>query len=74
MSYNDIRRTTRIIKIKDKAIGGNNDVLIQSMTNTETANYKATIEQIRALEAAGCDIVRITVPDIASVFPFKIPS
>ncbi|MBQ9704013.1 MAG: flavodoxin-dependent (E)-4-hydroxy-3-methylbut-2-enyl-diphosphate synthase [Clostridia bacterium] len=67
MSYNDIRRTTRIIKIKDKAIGGNNDVLIQSMTNTETADYKATIGQIRALEAAGCDIVRITVPDITSV-------
>lgn len=67
MSYNDIRRATRIVKIKDKAIGGSNDILIQSMTNTETADYKATIAQINALETAGCDIVRITVPDIASV-------
>ena len=43
MSYNDIRRTTRIVKINDKAIGGSNDILIQSMTNTETADYEATI-------------------------------
>ena len=71
MSYNDIRRATKIVKIKDKAIGGNNDILIQSMTNTETADYKATIRQIKALEDAGCDIVRITVPDIASVETIK---
>ena len=71
MSYNDIRRATKIVKIKDKAIGGNNDILIQSMTNTETADYKATIMQIKALEDAGCDIVRITVPDIASVETIK---
>ena len=72
MSYNDIRRVTKTVKIKDKAIGGSNDILIQSMTNTETADYKATIAQIKALEAAGCDIVRITVPDIASVETIKI--
>ncbi len=66
MKYNDIRRQTRCIKIKDKIIGGNNSILIQSMTNTDTADANATISQIKALEEAGCDIARITVPDIES--------
>lgn len=66
MKYNDIRRTSRCIKIKDKAIGGDCDVLIQSMTNTDTLDYVSTIEQIKALENAGCDIVRITVPTVES--------
>lgn len=67
MSYNDIRRKTKSIKIKDKIIGGSSDILIQSMTNTDTENTDATINQIRSLEKAGCDIVRITVPNINSV-------
>ena len=64
MKYNDIRRTTRCVKIKDKIIGGNNDILIQSMTNTDTLDKIATLNQIQALESAGCDIVRITVPSV----------
>ena len=67
MKYNEIRRATRCVKIKDKAIGADNDILIQSMTNTDTQNAEATIAQIRALESAGCDIVRITVPNTQSV-------
>ncbi len=66
MKYNDIRRASRTIKIKDKAVGGNNDILIQSMTNTDTLNKIATAEQIRSLEECGCDIARITVPTVES--------
>ena len=67
MKYNEIRRASRAVKIKDKIIGANGDILIQSMTNTDTADYIATIAQIKALEDAGCDIVRITVPNEQSV-------
>lgn len=66
MKYNDIRRATRTVKIKDKAIGGVNDISIQSMTNTDTLDKVTTLGQIRALEAVGCDIVRITVPTVES--------
>ncbi len=57
------RDNTKVIKIGDRVIGGGNPVLIQSMTNTKTADVEATVLQIRNLEAAGCDIVRSTVPD-----------
>ncbi len=64
MIYNEIRRKTKEIKIGRVAIGGNNPIAIQSMTNTDTHDKEATLLQIRALEALGCDIVRITVPDL----------
>ena len=64
MIYNDIRRKTREVKIGNIKIGGNSPIAIQSMTNTDTHDKLATYEQIKALEAAGCDIVRITVPDM----------
>ena len=67
MSYNDIRRVSKCVKIKDKSIGGSSDILIQSMTNTDTENAEETIKQIKALESVGCDIVRITVPTLLSV-------
>ena len=66
MKYNIIRKKTRCVKIKGREIGGNNDVLIQSMTNTDTLDFVSTINQIKALEGCGCDIVRITVPSIES--------
>lgn len=56
------REHTRVVKIGNRVIGGGNPVLIQSMTNTRTEDIKATIEQIRRLEAAGCEIIRCTVP------------
>ena len=64
MKYNDIRRKTRKIKIGNTFIGENAPIAIQSMTNTDTHDKKATCEQIFALQNAGCDIVRITVPDV----------
>ncbi len=53
---------TREIKIGDRVIGGGNPILIQSMTNTKTENVEDTVEQIRHLEDAGCDIIRCAVP------------
>ena len=66
MKYNDIRRFTRGVRVGNTEIGAKNPILIQSMTNTDTADAIATILQIQALEKAGCDIARITVPDIES--------
>ncbi len=64
MKYNDIRRETCEVSIGCVKIGGKNPIAIQSMTNTDTHDAAATIGQIRALAATGCDIVRITVPDL----------
>lgn len=57
------RRKTRVIKVGDRLIGGNNPISIQSMTNTQTKNIDKTIEQIRKLEEAGCDIIRVAISD-----------
>lgn len=57
------RDNTKVIHIGDRVIGGGNPILIQSMTNTKTADVSSTVEQILRLEDAGCDIVRCTVPD-----------
>ncbi len=62
MNYNAIRRRTREVCVGGIALGGSNPIAIQSMTNTDTLNCEATVDQIRRLEAAGCDIVRISVP------------
>ena len=56
------RDHTKVVQIGDKKIGGGNPILIQSMTNTKTEDVKSTVSQILALEAAGCEIVRCTVP------------
>ncbi len=56
------RDKTKVIHIGNKVIGGGNPVLIQSMTNTRTEDVKATVEQIKRLEKAGCDIIRLAVP------------
>lgn len=63
MRYNDIRRKSREISVGNVKIGGDNKIAIQSMTNTDTKDAVATIDQIKRLQSAGCDIVRITVPD-----------
>ncbi len=72
MNYNRIRRSTAELKIGNTRIGGNAPIAIQSMTNTDTHDMKATLAQARALQGAGCDIVRITVPDIeaAQTIPY----
>ena len=63
MNYNAIRRQTPTVKIGCVSIGARHPIAIQSMTNTDTHDTEATIDQIKALALAGCDIVRITVPD-----------
>ena len=57
------REQTRAVEIGGVKIGGGNPVRIQSMTNTKTQDAQATIQQILRLEQAGCEIVRVTVPD-----------
>jgi len=59
-----VRRRTRVIKIGDVAIGGDNPIVVQSMTNTDTRNVEATVRQIKQLEAAGCELVRVAVVDM----------
>lgn len=65
------RDNTKVIRIGNREIGGGNPVLIQSMTNTRTEDAKATIEQIRRLTEAGCEIVRCTVPSMEAAAAFK---
>ena len=67
MIYNDIRRKTKRINIGNVAIGDTSPIAIQSMTNTDTHDKSATLCQILSLQQEGCDIVRITVPDIEAV-------
>ena len=62
--YNAIRRAAREIRIGGVAIGGQNPIAVQSMTNTDTLDIAATTAQVRALADAGCDIVRITAPTV----------
>ncbi len=56
------REDTRVIQIGNRKIGGGNPIAIQSMTNTKTEDVQATVAQILALEAAGCEIIRCAVP------------
>jgi len=55
-----------VVRIGDVAIGGENPIRIQSMCNTKTEDVEATVAQIRALTAAGCEIVRVAVPTVAA--------
>lgn len=57
------RKLTRNVRVGSVGIGGDAPVTVQSMTNTPTADVDATVAQIKRLEAAGCDIVRVAVPD-----------
>ena len=59
-------KNTKQVKIGNITIGGNNPIAIQSMTNTKTSDMEATLAQIKSLSAAGCDIVRFTVNDMAA--------
>ncbi|PIR67192.1 4-hydroxy-3-methylbut-2-en-1-yl diphosphate synthase [bacterium CG_4_10_14_0_2_um_filter_33_32] len=57
------KNQTKVVKIGNVTIGGNNPVAVQSMANTDTRDPKSTIQQIKRLEKAGCEIVRLAVPD-----------
>ncbi len=71
MKSSIVRRKSRVIKIGDLRIGGKNPILVQSMTNTDTKDVKATIDQIKRLQKAGCEIIRVSVPDKESALALK---
>ncbi|MBR5322380.1 MAG: flavodoxin-dependent (E)-4-hydroxy-3-methylbut-2-enyl-diphosphate synthase [Clostridia bacterium] len=61
------RRISKKIKVGNIYIGGDSKISVQSMTNTDSADFDATYGQIKKLESVGCDIVRMTVPDMEAV-------
>ncbi len=65
------RRTTRPVKVGRYTIGGDAPIAVQSMTKTDTRNVDKTVEQIHQMEQAGCEIVRLAVPDIEAAKALK---
>lgn len=65
------RKITKKIKIGNIYVGEDSEISVQSMTNTDTRNVEATVNQILRLEKAGCDIVRCAVPDIEAAEALK---
>ena len=64
-------RKTRVVKVGNLKIGGNNPIIIQSMTNTNSADVEATVRQINELEKAGCQLVRMTINNIKAAEAIK---
>ncbi len=62
-SEGSLRRKTRPVRVGDTGIGGDHPVTVQSMTKTDTRDTRATVEEIARLAGAGCQIVRVAVPD-----------
>lgn len=58
-----MRKKTRVISVGNRLIGGDNPITVQSMTNTITKDVKATVNQVKRLEQAGCDIIRMAISD-----------
>jgi (E)-4-hydroxy-3-methylbut-2-enyl-diphosphate synthase len=69
------RRKTRVLEVGNVKIGGDNPIVVQSMTTADTRDPKATLDQISRLAAAGCEIVRVAVPDrvAANALPEIVP-
>ena len=65
------RKFTRKVKVGSVYVGGDSPVSIQSMTNTDTRNVEATLDQIRALYVAGCEIIRVACLDIEDAKAIK---
>ncbi|MEE3237437.1 MAG: flavodoxin-dependent (E)-4-hydroxy-3-methylbut-2-enyl-diphosphate synthase, partial [Pseudomonadota bacterium] len=65
------RRKSRQIMVGDVAVGGDAQISVQSMTNTETTDVPATVDQIKRMEAAGVDIARVSVPTMDAAAAFK---
>uniref|UniRef100_A0A7C4AGK1 4-hydroxy-3-methylbut-2-en-1-yl diphosphate synthase (flavodoxin) n=1 Tax=Fundidesulfovibrio putealis TaxID=270496 RepID=A0A7C4AGK1_9BACT len=65
------RRTTRVIRLGDLLLGGDNPIRVQSMTNTDTRDVQASLDQVLALAAAGCEIIRLAVPDMDAARALK---
>ena len=64
----ETRKKTRVVAAGNVLIGGENPIIIQSMCNTDTRNIESTVNQIHALEDAGCEMVRLAVPDMQAAF------
>lgn len=60
------RRKARPVKVGEVVIGGNSPISVQSMCDTDTRDVAATVKQIKALEAVGCEIIRVAVPDMVA--------
>lgn len=71
LTEGNIKRLTKEVKIGNVWIGGSHPIAIQSMTNTKTEDVEATVKQILALEAAGCEIIRCAVPTMEAAFALK---
>lgn len=65
------RTKTRPVKVGNLTIGGNNEIVVQSMTTTKTDDVEATVAQILRLEEAGCQIVRVACPDMKAAEAIK---
>jgi (E)-4-hydroxy-3-methylbut-2-enyl-diphosphate synthase len=61
-----VRRDSKPIQIGGVTVGGDAPIVVQSMTNTDTRDVTATVNQIKELEEAGCELVRVAVPDMAA--------
>ena len=72
MKNNYYRRQSRQVRVGKNVIGGGSPITIQSMTNTDTHDIEATYRQVLNLCQAGCDIIRITAPDVESVNTFRL--
>ncbi len=70
LCYPILRRKTRQISVGKVVIGGGAPIVVQSMTKTDTHDIKKTLSQIRRLEKAGCEIVRLAIPDDEAVKAF----
>src|SRR6056297_195357 len=57
------RRKTKVVNFAEQQVGGKAPISVQSMCNTKTENVEATVKQIKELEAVGCEIIRVAVPD-----------
>ena len=70
--FRDIkRRKTKVIKVGDVKVGGDNPITVQSMTNTLTTDVKSTINQINEIQSEGADLVRVSCPDDESTMALK---
>ena len=69
--YGIKRRKTTEVNVGNVVIGGNSPISVQSMCNTFTYDVKSTVDQIHSLEEAGCEIIRLAVPDEKSVAGLK---
>ncbi|MEE3143977.1 MAG: flavodoxin-dependent (E)-4-hydroxy-3-methylbut-2-enyl-diphosphate synthase, partial [Pseudomonadota bacterium] len=65
------RRKSRQIMVGDVPVGGDAQISVQSMTNTETTDVPATLDQIKQMEIAGVDIARVSVPTMDAAAAFK---